>query len=266
MSHAHLASGGGEIICTLNAPIAEDRGPDLLPRRLQRSSGVLGVDMSLLLHPFRAPWAHWTGFGPPLSAEAVALLTEHEPGPEPLPGLSPGAPASPVLPVPSVPSVPPVPPKDEDQPLLAALAEDGRASHARLAQLTGWSTSRVARRMETLVEAGALYFDVDLLSQRLGWNLQATLWLRTAPAHLHQVGSALVRHPEVAFTGAVAGEHNLMCIVICTGTQDFYRYLTTSLAAITDIDAYTVSIRVRQLKQAASLINQGRLVAYSGGG
>ncbi|MEU8706004.1 AsnC family transcriptional regulator [Streptomyces sp. NPDC048565] len=251
VSYAHLASGGAEIICTLHAPIAEDRGPDLLPRRLQRSSGVLGVDMSLLLHPFHAPWAHWAGFGPPLSAEAVALLTAHESRPETRPGPSPGT---------------PVPPKEEDQPLLAALAEDGRASHARLAQLTGWSTSRVARRMETLVEAGTLYFDVDLLSQRLGWNLQATLWLRTAPAHLHQVGSDLVHHPEVAFTAAIAGEHNLMCIVICTGTQDFYRYLTTSLAAITDIDAYTVSIRVRHLKQAASLINQGRLVSYSGGG
>ncbi|MFC8229949.1 Lrp/AsnC family transcriptional regulator [Streptomyces sp. NPDC057287] len=248
VSYSHLASGGAEIICTLNAPIAEDRGPDLLPRRLQRSSGVLGVDMALMLHSFSAPWAHWTGFGPPLSAEAVALLTAHDPRSERRPG------------------VPPVPPREEDLPLLAALAEDGRASHARLAQLTGWSTNRVGRRLENLEEAGTLYYDVDLLSQRLGWNLQATLWLRTAPAHLHQVGSALVHHPEVAFAGALAGEHNLMAIVICTDAQDFYRYVTTSLAAITGVDAYTVSIRVRHLKQAASLVTQGRLVHYPGAG
>ncbi|WP_406148230.1 Lrp/AsnC family transcriptional regulator [Streptomyces sp. NBC_01012] len=266
VSHAHLATGGAEIICTLTAPFAENHGPDLLPRRLQRSSGVLGVDMSLLLHAFRGPWAHWTGFGPPLSAEAVALLTAHDPRPEPR--LSPDAPGFPDphgFPDPPDFPVTPIRPKEEDQPLLAALAEDGRASHARLAELTGWSTSRVARRMETLVEAGSLYFDVDLLSQRLGWNLQATLWLRTPPARLHQVGSALGRHPEVAFSGAIAGEHNLMAIVICTGTQDFYRYLTTRLAAVTGIDSYTVSIRVHHLKQATSVINQGRLVYYSGG-
>ncbi|MEV5161191.1 MULTISPECIES: Lrp/AsnC family transcriptional regulator [unclassified Streptomyces] len=248
VSYSHLASGGAEIICTLNAPIAEDRGPDLLPRRLQRSSGVLGVDMALMLHSFSAPWAHWTGFGPPLSAEAVALLTAHDPRSE------------------RRPEVAPVPPRQEDLPLLTALAEDGRASHARLAQLTGWSTNRVGRRLENLEAAGTLYYDVDLLSQRLGWTLQATLWLRTAPAHLHQVGSALVHHPEVAFAGALAGEHNLMAIVICTGPQDFYRYLTTSLAAIPGVDAYTVSIRVRHLKQAASLVTQGRLVHYPGTG
>lgn len=260
VSYAHLASGGPEIVCTLNAPIAEANGPDLLPRRLQRSSGVLGVDMSLLLHSFSADWAHWTGFGPPLSEEAVALLTAHDPRPEPRPRPSPLPPGR----AGSRPS--PLPPKEEDAPLLAALAEDGRASYARLAQLTGWSTNRVARRLETLEEAGTLYYDVDLLSQRLGWNLQATLWLRTSPARLHEAGSALVRHPEVAFAGALAGEHNLMAIVICADVQDFYRFLTTSLAAITGIDSYTVSIRVRQLKQAASLINQGRLVHYSGGG
>ncbi|MGC5345793.1 Lrp/AsnC family transcriptional regulator [Streptomyces sp. DT171] len=248
VSYAHLASGGAEIICTLNAPIAEDHGPDLLPRRLQRSSGVLGVEMALLLHAFSAPWAHWTGFGPPLSEAAVALLTAHDPRPD----------------LRSRPT--PLPPKEEDAPLLAALAEDGRASYARLAQLTGWSTNRVARRLEALEESGTLYFDVDLLSQRLGWNLQATLWMRTAPASLHQVGSALVHHPEVAFAAAIAGEHNLMAIVICADVQDFYRFLTTSLAATTGIDSYAVSIRVRHLKQAASLVNQGRLVHYSGGG
>ncbi|MFB8029889.1 Lrp/AsnC family transcriptional regulator [Streptomyces sp. NPDC056465] len=248
VSYSHLASGGAEIICTLNAPIAEERGPDLLPRRLQRSSGVLGVDMALMMHSFSAPWAHWTGFGPPLSTEAVALLTAHDPRSE------------------RRPEVAPVPPREEDLPLLAALAEDGRASHARLAQLTGWSTNRVGRRLENLEEAGTLYYDVDLLSQRLGWNLQATLWLRTAPAHLHQVGSALAHHPEVAFAGALAGEHNLMAVVICTDAQDFYRYVTTSLAAIAGVDAYTVSIRVRHLKQAASLVTQGRLVHYPGAG
>ncbi|WP_432102407.1 Lrp/AsnC family transcriptional regulator [Streptomyces sp. bgisy091] len=247
VSYAHLASGGAEIICTINAPIAEDHGPDLLPRRLQRSSGVLGVDMSLLLHPFSAPWAHWTGFGPPLGEEAVTMLTAHHT--PPAPGQRPT----------------PLPPKEEDAPLLAALAEDGRASYARLAQLTGWSTHRVARRLETLEESGTLYFDVDLLSQRLGWNLQATLWLRTAPASLHGAGSALVHHPEVAFAGALAGEHNLMAIVICTDAHDFYRFLTTRLATTPGIDAYTVSIRVRQLKQAASLITQGRLVHWPGG-
>lgn len=52
----------------------------------------------------------------------------------------------------------------------------------------------------------------------------------------------------------------MMAIVICRDAEEFYRYLTTRLAATPGVDAYGVSIRVRRLKQAASLISHGRLV------
>ncbi|MDH6572390.1 hypothetical protein M2160_007411 [Streptomyces sp. SAI-117] len=42
--------------------------------------------------------------------------------------------------------------------------------------------------------------------------------------------------------------------------EDLYRYLTTRVAAVSGIDAYSVSIRVRRLKQAAPLIAHGRLI------
>lgn len=245
VSFAHLASGGAEIVCTLNAPLSEGQGPDVLPRRLKRSAGVLGLDMSLLVHSYSGPWAHWTGYGPPLGADALDLLLSHLPRHRTQPGTVPGVPA---------------PPVEEDAPLLAALAEDGRAGHARLAQLAGWTPGRVARRLETLEETGTLFYDVDLLAERLGWELQATLWLRTAPARLHEAGTALARHPEVAFAGAIAGEYNLMAIVICADARDYYRYLTGDFAAVPGIDTYTASIRSRHLKQAASVITQGRLV------
>ncbi|KOU61538.1 hypothetical protein ADK57_27700 [Streptomyces sp. MMG1533] len=99
-----------------------------------------------------------------------------------------------------------------------------------------------------------------LLPERLGQTLNATLWLRVAPARLKQVGQELARHAEVAFAGAISGRHNLMVAVTCRDAEDFYRHLTTRVAAIDGIDACEVSIRVRRLKQAASLISHGRLV------
>lgn len=56
-----------------------------------------------------------------------------------------------------------------------------------------------------------------------------------------------------------------MVIVVCRDAEAFYRYLTTRLAAVRGIDAYGVSIRVRRLKKAASVISHGRLV-YSAPG
>ncbi|GEC07394.1 AsnC family transcriptional regulator [Streptomyces spinoverrucosus] len=239
IAYANLASGGSEIICMIRSPVDVERD-DVLLRQLPRSASVLDVSIDLLLHPFGETGTNeWTGYGAGLSPDQVRQLT----------GEQPPAPAGPLR-----------PPTDEDAPLLAALAEDGRTTHTRLAELTGWSNARVARRLAALETSGTLSYDVDLLPERLGHALNATLWLRVAPACLKQAGEELARHAEVAFAGAISGRHNLMATVICRDAEDFYRYLTTRVAAIDGIDAYEVSIRVRRLKQAASLIFQGRLV------
>ncbi|MFE9445310.1 hypothetical protein ACFYO2_41605 [Streptomyces sp. NPDC006602] len=57
-----------------------------------------------------------------------------------------------------------------------------------------------------------------------------------------------------------AARHNLMVAVISRDTEDFYGYVATRFAAVDGIDAYEVSIRVRRLKRAASVIFHGRLV------
>lgn len=118
----------------------------------------------------------------------------------------------------------------------------------------------MARRLESLETSGTLSYDIDLLPELLGHHLNATLWLRVAPAHLERTGHEIAGHDEVAFAGATSGEHNVMAIVICRDAEEFYRYLTTRLATTSGVDAYGVSIRTRRLKQAASLISHGRLV------
>lgn len=78
--------------------------------------------------------------------------------------------------------------------------------------------------------------------------------------HLTPDQVALLTADEVAFAGATSGDHNIMVIVTCRDAEDFYRYLTTRMAAVPGIDSYSVSIRVRRLKQAASLVAHGRLI------
>ncbi|MGW5679362.1 Lrp/AsnC family transcriptional regulator [Streptomyces sp. NPDC003860] len=239
-AYASIASGGSEIICVIRSPIGTEHENPLL-QQLPRSASVLDVSIDLLIHPFgRTATAGWSGYGGHLTPAQEHLLTGGDPPPPP--------------------AGPPLPPTDEDTPLLDALAEDGRTTHTQLAQLTGWSTGRVARRLDALETSGALTYDIDLLPEHLGYHLTATLWLSVTPSQLQQAGEEVARHDEVAFAGATSGRHNVMAIVICKDVDGLYDYLTHRLAATPGISSYDISIRARRLKQAASLISQGRLI------
>ncbi|MFF3110905.1 Lrp/AsnC family transcriptional regulator [Kitasatospora sp. NPDC057904] len=238
VAYASLASGGSEIICIIRSPAGTARD-DVLLRQLPRAASVLDMSVDLIMHAFGVPGpTGWTGGEGSLTADqARELIAER-----------------------AVPVGPPLPPTDEDLPLLEALAEDGRVSHTRLAEVTGWSKPRVARRLEALETSGSLTYDVDTLPERLGYELNAALWLQVDPPRLHAIGEELSRHDECAFAAATSGKHNIMAIAICKDTADFYRYLSTRLAHVEGIKGYEISVRVRRLKQAASLIHHGRLI------
>lgn len=237
VTHANVLSGGTELICVVRAPIG-DTGDGLL-HRLPRTSAVLDVRVDLVLNVFGpASGGHWTGHGHALSEDQIAAL---QPSPTALPGR------------PSTPSA-------DDQLLLHALADDGRISDSALASLTGWSPARVKRRLAALQESDTLSYDLDVLPERLGFALNATIWMSAAPRHLTTVAEQIVAHDEVASVVAVSGSANLMAVVICRDVEHFYRYLAERLATVDHIQAYDVSIRSKRLKQVGSLIAHGRLI------
>lgn len=133
IAYAGLASGGSEIICVISAPVHVTRD-DVLLRQLPQSASVLDVSIDLLIHPFGTSGpSDWTGYGGHLTPEQIRQLVGDRP---------------------DFPIGPPVRLTDEDTPLLDALAEDGRATHTQLADVTGWSTARVARRLDALEHSG----------------------------------------------------------------------------------------------------------------
>jgi DNA-binding Lrp family transcriptional regulator len=239
VTHANVLSGWTELVCVIRAPLGDSS--DGLLRRLPRTSAVLGLDISLILHVFGEPASsHWTAYGHTLSAEQAVELRRDASGGEV--------------------AGPPAGCSDEDDALFEALAQDGRAPHARLAEVTGWSSARVKRRIAALEAAGTLIYDVDLLPARLGFNVNAMLWLTVAPRHLAGVAEQIAAHDEVASVIAVSGRSNLMTVVICRDVEHLYRYLAERLASVDHIQNYEISIRARRLKQTASLIVHGRLI------
>lgn len=240
VSYVNITSGGTELFCIIHAPVVEVREGVLL-QQLPRSTSVIDIHVDLVLHEFGEPvTSPWTPYGHRLSSEQAGQILGDRAG-----RASTGQLISPTA---------------QDGPLLEALTDDGRAPQALLAQQTGWSAARVARRIAALETSGSLLYEIDLLPERLGYHLNAMLWLTVAPQHLHSAGEQIAAHDEIAFAGALSGRNNLIAAAICRDVGDLYRYLTERLAAIAHVQTYDVSIRNQRLKQSASLVAYGRLL------
>jgi DNA-binding Lrp family transcriptional regulator len=189
---------------------------------------VVQISAHSILHNF-TPKA-WQGIRQALSAEQLEMLAVLSPG-----GTTPAV----LLP--------------EDEPLLAELGRDGRASHAALATALHWHESTVRRRIEELRRSGLLHFEVDLDSRFLGMNVSAMLWLKVEPSRLDAVGQALAGHPEVPFAAATTGPTNVVVTALFRDTQHLYEYLTGPLASLPGVSSVETAPIIRTLKRTGSV-------------
>jgi DNA-binding Lrp family transcriptional regulator len=245
----NLASGGTEIICTVQASTPEQRDA-LFLRGLPGSRRVVQISAHSILHNF-TPHA-WQGIRQALSAEQLGVLLSSG-GTTPLePPDHGGATRPPVPPGPPGPRARPLL-LPEDQPLLAELGRDGRASHAALAAAIHWHESTVRRRISELRHSGLLHFEVDVDSQYLGMNVSALLWLKVEPSRLDAVGHALAQHPEVPFAAATTGPANVLVTALFRDTQHLYEYLTGPLASLPGVSSVETAPIIRTLKRTGSV-------------
>jgi DNA-binding Lrp family transcriptional regulator len=245
----HLASGGTEIICTLQARTEEQRDA-LFLRGLPGSRRVVQISAHSILHNFTpGPWRQATRA---LSSAQLTLLAG---GTTPQDPPDHGGAAR-----------PPIPPRGprggregvtsltaEDEPLLAELARDGRASNAAIATAIHWHESTVRRRIDELKRCGLLYFEVDVDHQVQGLNAHAVLWLSVEPGRLEEAGRALADHPEIPFAAATTGPANLVASAVLRDTQHLYEYLTGELARLPGVTSVETAPIIRTLKRTGSV-------------
>ena len=227
----HLASGGTEIICVLEARTSEQRDA-LFLRGLPGSRRVVQISAHSILHSFSH--GAWQGISRGLSPAQLAKLAQLA-----KPGQAPPAPQAPLAP--------------PDEPLLAELARDGRASHAALAAAIHWHESTVRRRIDELRRAGLLYFEVDIDNHVLGMNVHVLLWLSVEPARLAEAGRALAAHPEVPFAAVTTGPTNLVASAVFRDPRHLYEYLTGKLAGLPGVGSVQTAPIIRTLKRTGSV-------------
>ena len=238
----HLASGGTEIICTLQARTEEQRDA-LFLRGLPGSRRVVQITAHSILHDFTpGPWREATRALSAAQLEMLALLARGDDPPNP--PRSRGDCPSPRS---------PLAPRAEDEPLLKELARDGRASTAALAAAIHWHESTVRRRIDELRRSGLLYFELDIDNRFLGLNEHALLWLSVEPARLEEAGRALATHPEIPFAAATTGPTNLVASAVFRDTRHLYEYLTGELAALPGVSSVQTAPIIATFKRTGSV-------------
>ena len=225
----HLASGGTEVICTLQARSPEQRDA-LFLRGLPGSRRVVQISAHSILHDFTpGPWREATRA---LSSAQLMKLPQHAHQDPPARGS--------LLP--------------EDEPLLNELARVGRASTAAIATAIHWHESTVRRRIGELRRSGLLYFEVDIDNRVLGLNEHALLWLSVEPSRLKEAGSALAAHPEIPFAAATTGPTNLVASAVFRDTRHLYEYLTGELARLPGVSSVQTAPIIRTLKRTGAVL------------
>jgi DNA-binding Lrp family transcriptional regulator len=243
-----LLSGDTEVLCSLRTD--GTHAPESLLTRLPRSGRIVDVSVYSRLHMFTGGGPDWLGFMDVLPAERVAPLRLGAGSQR----AGPGGAGSPGAGSPGAGSPGSSEPNDLDTALLAALALDGRTPYADLAAVSGWSETRVRRRMDQLREARALYYDVEVGLPAFGFRAMAWLWLSVPPSHLAEAGAALAKFPEAAYVTATTGPANLAACVICRDEESLYEFLIIKVGALPHVERVETAPVIRTIKQASPVM------------
>jgi DNA-binding Lrp family transcriptional regulator len=240
VSWLRLMNAGAEILFGVRARTSAERDALLLDQ-LPRTGRVLRTTVYSVLHHFRTEGeADWTGFPDQLDREQRRQLRVE------------------------VPDRPLMRANAADKAIVDALAADGRATYARLAQVSGMSESAAARRLELLVSSGALYSDVDIAPEQLGYPASATLYLEVAPSRVPAVGALVAAHAQTAFVAAVGGSANMIAAIRCRDMAEIYEYVTAALGRVNGVEHVEVSTVSRTIKHARSITDENRLTTAAG--
>lgn len=119
---------------------------------------------------------------------------------------------------------------DLDQAIIDVLADDGRASIARVALHVGASESSVRRRVDRLLTRALVYFDVVIDERLLGYQELALIWLQVPLNQLDDLGRRVATHAPVAMATAMSGNYDLLIAAASHNRDELYTYLTGELA------------------------------------
>jgi Lrp/AsnC family transcriptional regulator, leucine-responsive regulatory protein len=114
-----------------------------------------------------------------------------------------------------------------DRRLVAALAQDGRASWQQLGAIVGLSPNTVAERVRRLVAAGVIRgFHASVNQRALGRNLKVLIDLTIRDeASRADFEAAMATHAQVLSASHVTGQYDYQLVVVAADTDELQSFI-----------------------------------------
>jgi len=144
---------------------------------------------------------------------------------------------------------------EHDRRLIQLLMVDGRLSYQEMATSTGLSPATVRRRVERLLELGAVRIAAVPQWRRIGLGYSAFVGINAAPAQVASVAAQLATLDEVYWLAMTTGDFELLCEFFLPSADHLSDFLLTHIASVEGIRRFHVMPPTRMIKSW----NQGRI-------
>ncbi len=102
-----------------------------------------------------------------------------------------------------------------DVGIIRTLQKDARANFADIARNCSVSTDTISKRFRKMKRAGIIRGTTILLNPKsFGYECVASLGIDVSYPHLKEAVEMIQKIPEVVFTTASMGRHDILCIVV----------------------------------------------------
>jgi Lrp/AsnC family transcriptional regulator for asnA, asnC and gidA len=118
-----------------------------------------------------------------------------------------------------------------DKSIIRELQVDGRMPYAKLGPAVGLSQAAVRQRVQRLMDSGAMQVVAVTDPIAVGFTLEAMIAIN-ADGDLRRVSDALADIPQVTYVVIIAGRYDLMCEVVCEGSDELLELVNDVVRAI----------------------------------
>ncbi|SNS89623.1 DNA-binding transcriptional regulator, Lrp family [Geodermatophilus pulveris] len=155
----------------------------------------------------------------------------------------------------AMPAIRPAVLDEVDRDLMSALGEDGRASFATLAQLTGISQPTARRRVDRLISSGAVLLRTDVAAPLAGLPVMVVLSADAPASRLDDAAARLGRLQQVRLSATLAGTPSMLVIAWLPSLEEVHRFEQDLVHQVPEVDVVDRLVVLRSVKRMGRLLD-----------